>query len=730
MDRKEITKKHQQITRYIEKGQLGFAIDLIKVLLRQNSRSDFHYTLEAQEENYKNLLRYTWEGYEDPQRQTILQSIAASLLTLTDELINYLLEETYPFKHQSLIRIQDGFGSDSAKIAVRIDELVFNREISEILPEGKSSKPVFSDALFTLIWLSPYLKEHETKLLRFINSEPTVPVYEKCLAVSALTLSLLNLFDPKKFILLSEFIQQKEDQVYHRALTGLLLGLIRYDDRLPLFPELNSLVEDLGKEEDLRKDAEVIVLQLLMARETERITREFREDVLPDMQKMMPKISDKLKLDEVVDIPEEEEENPGWKEMIDEVPGLFEKIERFSKMQMEGADVFMGTFSMLKRFDFFNQISHWFVPFYHDHPALDQGSPADQEMRTRLMEGLEKAFYICNSDKYSFALNFQAIPAAQRSMIVTHFEAELEQMKEMASEEKKTDPVMLSNAIFTQYIQDLYRFYKLFPHKQDFEDVFLPNTDYTACAFFPKFFDPREFGEQLAAFYFSKDHWEEAIKTYHFLESKGVSYSQLYQKLGYAYQKTKQWAKALEAYQRAELFDTDKQWILKKLAWCSMKLGDYSGALEAINQALKEEPKNLNLHSQAGQCYLNLGQYEEAIRHYTQVRFFSPGNLKALRPIAYAQFVSGHLEEAEEAYREILDTTETPGPYDLMNAGHVALSLGHKEDALKRYREALSANEMNKHSFEKIFSEDIPYLIKHGIREEELPLMLEFILSQ
>ena len=61
---------------------------------------------------------------------------------------------------------------------------------------------------------------------------------EKCLIVSALTLSLLDYFDQDKLILLTEFIETHETQVYQRALIGFVVA---------------RLMEGLKKVEDLYK---------------------------------------------------------------------------------------------------------------------------------------------------------------------------------------------------------------------------------------------------------------------------------------------------------------------------------------------------------------------------------------------------------------------------------------------------------------------------------------------
>jgi len=728
MTRKEIEQQYQQLVKNVVEGKLVFALDILKRLVRFTTRSEYFYEVESISDNYQRLLKYSFEEYHDPKQAEILLSISASILNLADQLTDHLLEDFFPEKRNSIAQLRQEFGSDDAVMSNKIEELFFSHEVSGLIDESLPHASPITENVFKLIWLAKSFRDFHISLIRNLSQNSRIEWHERCLIVSALTISLLNYFDPVKFELLGEFIQKREAQVYHRAMVGFILALICYDPRIRYYPSLVRMLDDLSKEEDIRQDTETIFLQLLMSRETEKITREFEQEVLPDMQKMMPKLGDKLQLDEVVDIDDPEEQNPGWKEMIDEVPGLYEKIEKFSRMQMEGADVFMSTFAMLKRFDFFNQMSHWFLPFYPDHHALKKEEEEEGGIRQRLMDALGRAFYICNSDKYSFALNFQAIPARQRSMIVTHFEAELEQMKDLTSEEELLDPLMVSNSIFTQYIQDLYRFYKLYPHRSEFDDVFRLPIKFESLEFYHRWFEKDQFTEQLASFYFGKEHWNEAIAIFSYLEKKGIVSSQLYQKQGYAFQKKGDYLHAIEAYRKAELFDTDRLWILKKLSFCLIKLQQYVQALEQINQALALQPEDLHLHSQAGQCHFNLKQYDETIRHYSQVRFFSPGNLKALRPIAYCQFILGNLDQASAAYQEILGSAEEPGAYDLMNAGHVALCMGQRGKALGLYRSSVAMKSMTKEIFIQAFQEDTPYLLQQGIRKEELPLIIDYLI--
>lgn len=701
MIRPEIEKRHHKISEHIYNQRIKTALDELALFVRFSIKSEYFYQLETLTDNYQNLLRYAFDGYQDPQQQTILNGICASILGMSDEIRQTLIEKEQPLRKNE-------------------------KSVLQNLPDGEAE--MAPDALSKNIWLMERLNEQQVKMLRQINGSSNLDWHQKCLGVSALTLSLLNFFDQHKFILLIEFVEQREEQVRQRALTGVIFALLQYDQRISFYPDLLDRLHGLSLDETIGPDVELILLQLLMARETEKITREFEQEVLPEMKKMMPRIEDKLQLGDEAEDDDMEGKNPGWKDMVEEVPGLFEKIEKFSKMQMEGGDVFMSTFQMLKRFDFFNTMSNWFMPFYRDHPDISKAFSEKEEINVRLLESLEKAFYICNSDKYSFALNFQAIPLQQRTMIVTNFEAEFNQMQELASEEQMLDQSLTANAIYVQYIQDLYRFFKLHPARLEFPDIFKPQIHFRNLKFYQKYFYREGFTGRLAAFYFDNNHYYEAIEMYEYLIETTAPSGEYYEKIGYCYQKLSRFKKAIEFYKMAELFDTDHLWILKKLGWCCLKLKDYDQALIHFREAAAMQPDDMTLLSQVAQCYLNLKDYEEAEQAYVKLSFFNPDSLKLLRPLAWCHFVLGRLEQASSEYETLLTSADTPSSYDLMNAGHTQLCMGNRAKALDFYRRSLENKSPGAEELMSAFDEDAYYLIRNGISGEEIPLIKDHLL--
>src|SRR6056297_1969714 len=88
---------------------------------------------------------------------------------------------------------------------------------------------------------------------------------------------------------------------------------------------------------------------------------------MPELWKMRSTLEDKLNIEDLLKDKMLEDKNPEWERVFQDTPGLYDKMEEFSNLQMEGSDVFLSAFAMLKRFPFFNEINNWFLPFYKEN---------------------------------------------------------------------------------------------------------------------------------------------------------------------------------------------------------------------------------------------------------------------------------------------------------------------------------------------------------------------------
>ena len=254
-----------------------------------------------------------------------------------------------------------------------------------------------------------------------------------------------------------------------RALCGLFFVLQQYHRRLPLYEKLHSRLSLLLDDKRFIIDMRNILVQFIRSRDTEKIVRKINEEVLPQMMKISPALYKKIKEDDALNDLESLERNPEWQEIIDS-SGIADRLQEINDLQMEGADVFMGTFSHLKGFQFFNEIANWFLPFMQQHTAL---APlfGNNEKSKSLAQLISASEFLCNSDKYSFCLSLTQVPEEQRRLLTSQLNEETIAMQEMAESDVYPKDKSRENTS-NRYIHDLYRFTKLFPRRNEFRDLF------------------------------------------------------------------------------------------------------------------------------------------------------------------------------------------------------------------------------------------------------------------
>jgi len=422
-----------------------------------------------------------------------------------------------------------------------------------------------------------------------------------------------------------------------------------------------------------------------------------------------------------------DEKNPEWQNFFKDAPDVYQKLEQFSKMQIEGADVFMGAFAMLKHFDFFKEIPNWFLPFKAENQAINNAF-RNSEIKIDLpafLEGLEKSTVLCNSDKYSFCLNVQHMPEQQRKMMLDLFNMEIEAMNEAMEDEYKIDPEAKNKIVNTQYIQDLYRFFKLHPFRKEYDGVFEVELDIINSKVLSIIFTEQKLVKNLAEFYFAKDNYAEALSLFTWLNHREKSF-ELLEKIGYCYQKLGKFNKAIESYQQAELFDRNKIWLQKKLGYCFRKIGEYVKAIEYYKQIVKSEPTDLNNLAYLGQLYIDTEDYESALRYYYKVEYEKPDNIKVFRPIGWCSFAQGKYDTAIKYFSKILENRA--GKSDYLNIGHCYWASGRLDLALESYREAVRLSGKDKSWFRQTFYSDSKYLKKTGISDLDVALLVDYVL--
>jgi tetratricopeptide (TPR) repeat protein len=322
-------------------------------------------------------------------------------------------------------------------------------------------------------------------------------------------------------------------------------------------------------------------------------------------------------------------------------------------------------------------------------------------------------------------LNLKYLPSAQKSMMLKVFRMELEGLQQMNDEESAIDPYRSFRINVTQYLQDLYRFFKLSPYKKEFEDIFLGRLDIYNSEFFRLTCNAAEAEAGLADYFFSKNFYDDALQLFIRHTRERPDDAQLYEKIGYCYQQEADYGEALIYYKRAELIDR-KAWTVKKIGLCLRKLGRNEEALENYLQACDMEPENIHPVIMAAHCYLDLKDYEQALKYYFRVEYQDPGNLKILRPIAFCYFALGRFEDSEKYYDRLSEGKLTA--HDQINMGHLALCQGKKKEAVELYRRSIISEDITKEQFMAIYHEDQPLLLSLGLNSDDLPIILDYLM--
>lgn len=734
MTDQELQTKYASICDNLAKRKLKPAFDQLNRLIEENGLGFFYDQWRNLDQTYHYMLQYTVEGISDPERQKVYRKLIASAFELADNVYEASrIKYSSSFEYERKRAFESQFISDFESFRTELEHYYLNDELLALAGKEKIETSEHREEaanhrrqmfrLFYHVWFRDRLTAEEVKFLKQFLLNPSILVAYRSLIVSALTLSLLRHFDEQKFSLLFDGVDLDEPELSQRALVGLLVGLFRYDPRLPFYPEITGRLKLLNENPKFKRSLERILIQLIRSKETEKLQQRIRDELLPEMIKISPTLKDKINLESLMEEGLSEDKNPEWQDIFKDSPGLIDKMEEFSELQMEGADVFIGSFAMLKSFPFFSEVANWFLPFFTQNPEINQIIDFSDAVSRKFIETIGSAPILCDSDKYSFCLSIHHMPRENFEFIAQGLKAEMDQLHEIENDEELTDPGRKAGFVSNQYIQDLYRFYKLHPRKKDFEDIFDWRFDFHQKIILGDLLkEDEKVMRDLAEYYFSKDYFEEAAAIFEYLLSVKKD-GELYQKIAFCYQKLGDYEKALESYLNVELFDLNRSWTLKKIALCYRNLRQPAKALQYYKALENINPDDLNVQLNIGHCLLELEQFDEALKSYFKVEYLDPRNKKVWRPIGWCSFLTGKKEQAEKYFRQLLD--EEPSKHDLMNMGHVQWSLGNRKTALDYYKLSISKSGFSEAEFMDVFEEDLPQLLKQGIDKDDVPIMLD-----
>lgn len=676
----------RRTAKQIHDGDLRDALASMRAFSENVMNWETTARIDRLEQNYRYMLDYFARGVDDPGRDGVYGGIVTEARAICDSLVRRALMQETPTLYYNVARTLAVRRDETIATLIdsyRAEERRLNEDFASVAdPRRRAHAEQLMRDIFNRVWITSPLSAEDADALQAFISDETVRPAAACMAVSALTMGMMEFYDARRIELLTGvYMSACDPDVSLRALTGVLMAMFRYRNR-PLPPKVAAALAAAKDSPDWKDDFKTAAVEFIRARDTERINRKMQDEVYPTLMKLGPGLQDKIGKGDLDVESLADGENPDWEEMLNR-DGLGDKLREMSEIQAEGGDVFMATFSHLKQFSFFNDIANWFMPFDAEQTDVAAIDGLEGSIGT-ILRGMP---FLCDNDKYSVVLSLGTIPQAQKEMGLSSLRMQQSQATDMMSELEKADRGTRRRNILNKYLQDLYRFYNLFRRKGEFFNPFDHTVNLLEIDALGADFDDEETLNVVAEFCFKHKFYADAARLFARIDALSMPDARRSQKRGYCHECLGNNDEAISAYEEAELLDGGSRWTLRRLAAMMRRTGRAERAVDYYRRLSEVMPDDFDVTLNLAYALTDADQMADAETQFHKAAYFRPDSLNARRGLGWVQFVNGKLDQAAASYRSVLEAA--PWAEDYLNAGHVARARGDMREAINYY--ALSA---------------------------------------
>ncbi|MBR2777236.1 MAG: tetratricopeptide repeat protein [Prevotella sp.] len=718
----------KRIFHHIKAHNLSDAIDELEIFLATHPHQVNSDRLHAIRTDLQLMADYWKRGFKDPQLPSLYQKLMQRMYVLCANIrMQYnISQSSYLTSLIARVRLS---ARDFSPLNIRDELETFVSEIAllELEPEHQRAarqEKLYAQhqqamvVLFSYLFTSDQWTDSQAASMEEMLLSPTIDSNDQQLMVSGIMLSLLEHFDMGKFrTLIHVYERAQDEQVRQRALVGWVLA-IDSPIAASVYPEQITLVEKLVEQEQCCRELVELQQQFIMTMNAEEDQKTIQREIMPDLMDGQHLRMTRNGIEETEEDPMQDILNPDESER--KMAQVEESYQRMMAMQKQGSDIYFGGFSQMKRFAFFNELSNWFVPYSIHHPEVTESlktTGGNHFLQTMMKNGP-----FCNSDKYSFTLAFQQvlnqIPQNIREML---------DKGEAKINEVDSDELNKPSYIRLLYIQDLYRFYRLFSQKNRFVNPFnKEEARYLFCAdpIFTKTHLETSFNE-VVAFLLKRKRTEEAARV---LRNYGEARRdfQFWMMAGYILQHH---GKNIEpivdgyddllCYQEALKLLPDNEKALVGYGRALFVRMMYQEALETYDKLLTINPDRKSYRLNRAVSLTNLGQYAGALKELYRLNYESPDDQNVSRVLAWTLVCEGKYDAAVKIYNDLLKGDVQAD--DLLNYGYCLWLSGHVDEAADCFHRFLKESAFSR---EYILQNEAALLKEKGITEPEQQLML------
>ncbi|BBA29495.1 tetratricopeptide repeat protein [Prevotella melaninogenica] len=706
--------------------RLSNAIEVLEQLYVQRPSLMGHSEFEAIKTDYQLMVDYMGRGFSDSHRESLYNTLLQRLYRVAADLeISWRCKNVSAYvnsfrvidhlntSHDFVRTVLESFVSDIAMLSLQPEEM--REQKSKELYERHQT---FINRLFSALWTSCQWTDDDCKFYTELLLSPTVMSTDQQVIVSAISLGAMNQFDINKFKTLVNVYQQATDEhVRQRALVGWVLAVF---EGMDIFPEQDAMIRELCENPAITRELLTLQIQFFYSKDAEKDNDKIQRDIMPDIMRNSNLTIGRLGIMEK----EEDAIESILHQDADEkrMEQLEEKVRKMMDMQKQGSDIYFGGFSQMKRFPFFNDMVNWFTPFYLDHPALR--SVINKLGDTKFLNTLMERSNFCESDRYSFAFALEQIinqlPADIKDAIGSDA-----MLGPLAESDDTEDAISIRRT----YLQDLYRFFRLYHTANDFINPFEDNGngDFVADTFFFTYKSFMGTGLddvklRLASHLYKHQQMTELAELLTTFQSADPRYAIL---MGYTNINMGKAEFAYQFFDYALKAEPDNQWALKGKARAALDAEDYKTAEEVYTELLKLEPGHKNYTMNRCVALLKLGRTSEVREELFRLDYQYPEDMNVKRVLAWAMLSDNSLDKASQLYDTLL--AATPAHEDYLNAGYCQWAMGNVQRAVELFREWMVKSGKSREQLLEEFRSDADTLTMYSISEIDCFLMLSLV---
>lgn len=727
MTTKELQQFVSDVDRKLADRRLGDAFEVMRNMARALSAWEISDRISAVEQSYSYMLSYLVNGTADPSRDNLYTSLLIEAGVIRDLIVRTVnLLDTPTLYYNTLRSVnshrEESFAQLFADFRHACDAMSpFNTISSGGVPSesDRLRMEMIERDIFNRLWVAFPLRADDARLISEFILDDDLPVPSRALAVSGVTLGLLECYDERRLDVLFDAYGSNVTDISVRALVGIAIAIDKYKDSA-VSATLRNRIEALRELSGWHDDIKQTFVELIRTNDTERISGKLRKEIFPDIQKMGRDMAERFRESADAEIAGDEI-NPEWENIISDEK-VRNNLKELGELQQEGADVFMATFAGLKQFPFFNDVAGWFMPFNPERTVVTSlGLGELVETVSSLIGNLP---YVCDSDKYSMLLSLSMMPSSQRRMMMEQLSRQKQDIDEAVAQQERSLQPLGRRAAINNYVLSIYRFYKLFRRKGEFYNPFDRVANPVGISLFVPDFDNVETLMSLGEFYFKVGLYDYSRLIFNRLDDISMPEASRYQKLGFCCEKLGDFDSAASYYEQADLLEENNVWNLRRLLAVLRRLGRYGEAVSVAERLSRLLPDDPAIAVTLASMYISAADYPKAITMLHKAEYLDETSSRTWRPLAWALFLDRQFDVSKSYYDRVL--TDKPTATDFLNMGHLEWARGNLAEALSYYRR--SAAESSVEALIDSIRQDSKPLETAGVDVTLMPLIIDAII--